>query len=141
MGPKIFTVREANACIPAIEEAFEALDQIRSRLRKVKGKIDVLEMLWGDEIQSEANPDHREHDHYVADVEKLKQDFEGATKRISDLEVVLKSVDSGLVDFYGVIDGRLVFLCWKRGEKSVDFFHHIEEGFAGRQEIAHEYKA
>ena len=140
MGPKIYTVREAEACLPALESAFDSLDQIRSRLRKIKGKIDVLEMLWGEEIHSEANPDHREYDHYVAEVEKLKQDYESATKRIGDLEVVLKSVESGLIDFYGVIDGHLVFLCWKRGEKGVEFFHHLEDGFAGRQAIAHEYK-
>src|SRR5688572_8185176 len=110
MGPKIFTVPEANATLPAVEAAFETLDQIRARLRKVKGKVDVLEMLWGDEIHAETTPDRREYEHYVAEIEKLKQDFESATKRIADLEIVLKSADSGLIDFYGVIDGRLVFL-------------------------------
>src|SRR5262245_11856440 len=141
MGPRIFTVREANACIPAVESAFVAIDEVRHRLKKIKGKLDLLEMLWGDELQSENNPDRREFEHYQADLEKLKQDYESATRRITDMEIVLKSVDNGLVDFYGIIDRHLVFLCWKRGETSVDFYHHLDAGFAGRMEIAHEYKS
>jgi hypothetical protein len=28
-----------------------------------------------------------------------------------------------------------VLLCWKRGEARIDFWHRIEDGFAGRQPI------
>lgn len=135
MGPKIFTVREATSCIPNLEAGFKTLDDIRQRLKKLKGKVDVLEMLWGDELQSDANPDHREHGHYLEEMEKLKQEYEAATRRFVEMEVVLKSVEQGLIDFYGVVDGRLVFLCWKRGEKEIEFFHHLEDGFAGRQAL------
>lgn len=135
MGPKVFTVREANALLPKIEEVFSALEGIRNRLRHLKGKTDVLEMLWGDEVQSDSNPDRREYLHYLSEIEKVKANYEETTKRLADNEVLLKSVEAGLVDFYGVIDGRLVFLCWKRGEKSVEYYHHLEEGFAGRRPI------
>ncbi len=140
MGPKIFTVREATSLIPPIEAALAAMDAVRDRLRKIKAKMDVIEMIWGDEIASDGCPDHREHRHYIDEVEKSKHDYEAATKKVMDMEVVLKSVDNGLVDFYGVIEGRLVFLCWKRGEKSIDFYHHLEDGYGGRREIAAEYK-
>jgi len=135
VGPKIYTVREANRLIGSIEEVFEDLDKVRTRLKFLKNKLEVLEMLWGEEIQSEENPDHKEFLHYMAEVEKAKQDFESTNKRLADMEVMLKSVDAGLVDFYGVVEGRLVFLCWKRGERSVDQYHHIDEGFAGRMPI------
>ena len=132
MGPKIFTPKEANQSIPALESLFEQLDRVRSKLKTVKNKIEVLEMLWGEELQSEQNPDHREFTHYMSEIERAKQEYEGTTKRLADQEVMLKIVDAGLADFYGVIDGRLVFLCWKRGEKSVEHYHHLDEGFAGR---------
>jgi hypothetical protein len=135
MGPKIFTVREASACIPQLEAGFKTLDDVRHRLKKLKGKVDVLEMLWGDEIQADSNPDHREHGHYLEEMEKLKQEYEAATRRFVEMEVVLKSVEQGLIDFYGVVDSRLVFLCWKRGEKEIEYFHHLEDGFAGRQTL------
>ncbi len=141
MGPRVFTVREANALIPRIAQCFIEFDGIRDRLRRVKAKIDVLEMLWADEVQSESNPDNREYRHYVEEVEKSKQAYEAVTRRLVEMEVVLKSVDTGLIDFYGVVESRLVFLCWKRGEKAVDWYHHLEDGYPGRREIPAECRA
>jgi hypothetical protein len=134
----VYTPREANALVPQVDRIMRELDAIRERLRLIKSKVDVLEMIWGDEIQSETNPDRREYVHYMEEIEKTKKEFEGATRKLGDLEAVLKSVEQGLIDFYGVIDGRLVFLCWKRGEKAIEYYHHLEDGFAGRQPIPSE---
>ncbi len=138
MGPRVFTPREANALIPDLNRAFEALDRSRERLRAAKGKLDVLEMIWGEEARNETNPDRREYDHFSAELEQAKKEHDAAIREIADLEGVVKSVEQGLVDFYGVIEGRLVFLCWKRGERAVEYFHHLEEGFPGRQPIPSE---
>jgi len=140
VGPRIFTVREANSFIPELESIFNEMDEIKSAIKRVKSKIDVLEILWGEEIASDNNPDKREYIHYIEELEKLKDEFDKATKKIAERECFLKSADSELVDFYGVIDGRLVLLCYKRGEKSIEFWHHIEAGFAGRQLIPEEVK-
>jgi len=141
MGPRIFTVREANALLPAVEEVLTALDAARNRIRKIKGKMDLLEMLWGDEVTLESNPDYKEHRAYAQELDKAARDHEGVLDRLKDLEVTLKSVETGLIDFYGVIDSRLVFLCWKRGEPEVAWYHQLEDGFAGRREIEPQYKA
>lgn len=135
MGPRIFTAREVNALVPKLGKLFEAVDALKARLRQLKSKMDVLEMIWGEEVQGETNPDHREYLHYVEELEKTKKDYEASVQKFGELEAVIKSLDQGLVDFYGVIDSRLVFLCWKRGETSIEYFHHLEEGFAGRQPI------
>jgi len=135
MGPRIYTAREASALIPKLARAFDDVDEIRQRLKTLKGKMDVLEMIWGEEVQAETNPDHKEHKHYLEEIEQAKKDYDSAGRRIADFEAVVKSIEQGLVDFYGVIDGRLVFLCWKRGEKSIEYYHHLEDGFQGRQPI------
>ena len=124
--------------IPQVEGTFEEMDAVRERLRQVKSKVDVLEMIWGSEIRAETNPERREYMHYMSELEGLKQDFESATRRFTEIGVTVKSVEAGLVDFYGVIDSHLVFLCWKRGEEHVTWYHHVEEGFPGRQEIPEE---
>lgn len=135
MGPRIYTAREANALLPKLARAFDEIDEIRNRLKTSKGKIDVLEMIWGEEVQAETNPDFKEHAHYLEEIERAKKDYDAAGRRIADFEAVVKSIEQGLVDFYGVIDSRLVFLCWKRGEKSIEYYHHLEDGFPGRQPI------
>jgi hypothetical protein len=135
MGPRIYTPREASALVPQITRILKEIEEIRTRLKQIKSKVDVLEMIWGDELGAETNPDHREHAHYLEEIEQSKKSFDAATRKFADMEAVVKSVDQGLIDFYGVIDGRLVFLCWKQGEKSIEFYHHLEDGFPGRQPI------
>ena len=135
MGPRVYSPREATSAIPDLIRIFEDIDRIKDRLKQVKSKMDVLEMIWGDELQAETNPDHREHIHYLEEIERAKKDYDTATRKFADLETVVKSVEQGLVDFYGVIENRLVFLCWRRGEKAVEYYHQLEDGFPGRQPI------
>jgi len=54
---------------------------------------------------------------------------------VQELGVVVKDIDSGLVDFPSVRDGEQVLLCWLLGEDEVAFWHGREDGFAGRQPI------
>jgi hypothetical protein len=49
--------------------------------------------------------------------------------------ILLKDPERGLVDFPSVRDGRPVLLCWKMDEPSVDHWHEVSEGFAGRQPL------
>jgi hypothetical protein len=48
---------------------------------------------------------------------------------------LVKDLDQGLVDFPCRIEGQEAFLCWKLGEKRIDWWHGVEEGFAGRKPI------
>jgi hypothetical protein len=47
----------------------------------------------------------------------------------------IKDLESGLIDFPTIWEGREVFLCWKLGEPEVEFWHEIDAGFAGRQPL------
>ena len=39
-------------------------------------------------------------------------------------------------NLYGRIDDRLVWLCWRYGEQSIDHYHELDAGFAGRKPLA-----
>ena len=41
----------------------------------------------------------------------------------------------GLVDFPGNVDGQDVWLCWKRGETKVNFWHPLDAGYNERQSL------
>jgi hypothetical protein len=59
---------------------------------------------------------------------------EGLTE-IEKLGAHPKDLDLGLVDFPATIDGESVLLCWRFGEKSIDYYHGYTEGFAGRKPL------
>ena len=58
-----------------------------------------------------------------------------ALSRLTDLGVMLRDLQTGLVDFHAMMNDRVVLLCWRRGEESIMHWHSVESGFAGRQPI------
>jgi hypothetical protein len=40
-----------------------------------------------------------------------------------------------LLDFPCEVEGQIILLCWKLGEKSITHWHGTQEGFAGRKPI------
>ena len=76
------------------------------------------------------------------DVRKMKRDliekieaYRDGWREVEELGAVLKDPRLGLLDFYGEVDGKLVWLCWKYGEAECSFFHALEEGFSARRPI------
>jgi hypothetical protein len=67
-------------------------------------------------------------------VEELKR-IERGIKAIQDLGVLVKDINTGLMDFPAVRGGREVFLCWRYDEPRVGFWHELHTGFAGRQPL------
>ena len=64
------------------------------------------------------------------------QDFErlySLVRQIQATGAVLKDINTGLVDFLALRNGREVFLCWRYGEDQIGFWHPVDTGFADRQ--------
>ncbi len=125
MPLKTFTVEEANACIPQLEELLGELQSIRENLHANGPAVEsVLRHAPG-------NGGSRAAGEYLL----LLQQFNAVHSLITDLGCELKDLNLGLVDFPSYRDGTLVYLCWKRGEPRVAYWHPIDAGFAGRQAI------
>jgi hypothetical protein len=57
---------------------------------------------------------------------------------VSELEavdIIVRDVDSGLVDFPSLRHGEEVYLCWLVGEEEIAFWHHLDAGFPGRRPL------
>lgn len=74
-----------------------------------------------------------------ADVQRLAEALEGYVGEIRELGVEIKSLESGIVDFPGEMEGRSVCLCWSIGEERVSHWHEREAGFAGRLPLPPEF--
>ncbi len=70
-----------------------------------------------------------------AEREKAIQRVKDAMGEIDAMGVQVKDLDIGLLDFPCEVDGEIVLLCWKLGEKSITHWHGVAEGFAGRKPI------
>jgi hypothetical protein len=56
-------------------------------------------------------------------------------EQLERLDIVVRDLERGLVDFPALIDGREVYLCWLLDEPQVTHWHGIESGFAGRRRL------
>jgi hypothetical protein len=50
-------------------------------------------------------------------------------------EILVKDLDRGLIDFPSILGGKEIFLCWELGEDDVEFWHNLDDGYAGREKL------
>jgi hypothetical protein len=49
--------------------------------------------------------------------------------------VLLRDIEQGIVDFPHLRDGREVLLCWRLGEKRVQYYHELDTGSHERKPL------
>jgi hypothetical protein len=67
--------------------------------------------------------------------DKALQRLKDAMAEIDAMGVQVKDLDIGLLDFPCEVDGQVILLCWKLGEKAISHWHGVSEGFAGRKPL------
>ncbi len=128
---RYFSVEEANKMLPLVKaivtdivHQFRTVNELKQRLEAVlsdrrRPSID----LYSEELA-------QSHSELEAEEEKLASYIDELTK----LGVELKGPD-GLCDFYSIMDGREVYLCWRLGEAEVMYWHELNAGVAGRKPL------
>lgn len=135
---RAFTLDEAQALLPVLEEVFRRIDRCRERLDAVRDRLQILDVIWGERVQDPANPDHSEFLEARSTVLRLLGEIEaivGEEIVARGLRFPVGGLEHGIVDFPTTWEGRWVFLCWQRGEDSVSVWHEVDGGFAGRRPV------
>jgi hypothetical protein len=134
VSPALFTLEEVNALLERLKPL---MARQMSRRTEIESKLEKLAALLGTQPETieidASDPPH---------VSDLKRDllarvesYQSSWREVEALGAVLKDARAGLVDFYGRVDGKAVWLCWKFGEDAVTHYHNLDEGFAGRRPI------
>ena len=132
---KVFSVTEANALVGPIEEILRGMDRRVVRAQELRELIEDLEQYYGADLAHAPAVDRERHEALWRESQGLTESLNDDIARIHALGCLVKDVATGLVDFHGVVDGALVFLCWKRGEPRVGHYHPLNTGFAGRKPL------
>jgi hypothetical protein len=143
MIKKTFTVEDANRLIPVLEQAFRSIEQKKERVRRHAKKLEVLHLLWGDRVDADENPDHRDFIRYKRAIGKIISEIEQIIQEEilrRGLRFPVGGLENGLVDFPTTYQGRWVYLCWSSGEPQLCYWHETDEGYPGRHEITDEQR-
>ena len=128
---KYFTVEEANKALPLVKaivgdivRQFHTVSELRQR----------LSALTDTHRRPTSDPYSEELAQSQAELEAEEEKLEVFIDELSKLGVELKGPD-GLCDFYSIMDGREVYLCWRLGEPEVMHWHELNAGVAGRKPL------
>lgn len=133
--PRLWSVAEANARLPALRELLPRLKGWAARLGEVHGELARLSRFWGEELGARDSPDHALKERLEAEWTNLGRRMDEAISSLRAEGIEVKQLDTGLVDFYGLVEGELVFLCWRSDEGEVGAFHTLEGGYAARRPL------
>lgn len=132
--PRVFTIEEATALVPELKRL---VGRQMLRQEEIEQRASKLVARTG-----ESPPDLEPGDDDAPDVRALKADlleriaaYREGWHEVAATGAVIKDTRAGLIDFYGQLDGRMVWLCWKLGEDAIEWFHELDSGFSARKRL------
>jgi hypothetical protein len=119
-----FTLEEANAHIPWVVEKLAALRDARERLTDQQARQALTE---GSPTNGGGHPGKQVGEAFV--------ELQNGIAAFDHRGIVLRDLDSGLIDFPSIRADEEVYLCWIDGETEIEFWHSLDAGYAGRQPL------
>ncbi len=125
MRDQPYTVAEANAILPQVRRLVQSILTARAHVIHLQPElwpaVQAAVFNGGSKAVSEAS-------RYIVIIQE-------ALRVLQSLNILVKDINTGLIDFPAERDGQLVLLCWQYDEPSVQFWHDPDTGFAGRKRI------
>ena len=141
MDHRVFTLEAVNALVPQLSTA---VGQQIARRGAIESLVAELGRELGGDVPERIVIDPAD----PTNVRLLKRDlvaeleaYKAGWQAVEEMGAVLKDPRLGLLDFYGEVDGRLVWLCWKYGESECRHYHALSEGFSARRPIGASIKS
>ena len=117
-----------------VDQANAALDWVAERLEKLRSAREQLSDEEARAALGEAAPSNGGGAPGRVVSEAFLQ-LQRTLGELQAMEVVLRDLERGLVDFPAMRDGREVYLCWEAGENEIEFWHDVDAGYGGRRPL------
>ena len=130
---RYYAIDEANAALPEVERILIALRDQREELINLR-----------DRVVAASPPDDETPAPGVAEqiqllrlgMQGLIDQMQAGVARLVELDITLRDIPSGLIDFPALVSGRPIWLCWRLGEGAIEHWHAHDEGFDSRRPLA-----
>lgn len=134
MQIKTFTLSEANALLPKINEDLMRLQAMVSEIEDRHSELRKKKTMYKQSsVSAGAGKDDFFKEESALDFMRIEAEL--LLSNFARKGVQLKMINPGLIDFPAVLDGNNVLLCWKQGEERITHYHGWNDGFMGRKPI------
>ncbi|MCY3801826.1 MAG: DUF2203 domain-containing protein [Chloroflexi bacterium] len=120
---RYFTLDDALTILPEIRGRLLQISRKRAELRGLAAELETT--VRGNGQSQDAQPQFL----------KLVRELEGLVHEVQERGVIVRDLDTGLIDFPSIREGEEIFLCYRLGEETIEFWHGLEEGFPGRKPL------
>jgi hypothetical protein len=138
---RFYDIDEANEALPEVERILLDLRDQRAELIRLRDA--VLQASGPDPEATAAHPGAGEPGSGAADMRLMRLRMQGlidqmqaGVTRLVERDVMLREIETGLIDFPALANGRQIWLCWRLGDGLIDSWHELDDGFAGRRRLA-----
>jgi len=125
MQAKYYTLEAARAALPQVKTLMAQVQEARVEILRLRPDM------WPVLQKAAGNGGNVAAGQILSHFHKMEEGVKG----ILGMGILVKDLDTGLVDFLSVRKGREVYLCWQYGEEDLTFWHDINTGYQGRQPI------
>jgi len=122
---KYYTPKEANEALPKVHPMVEEMMKISEKVRARQPEY------WAVMQKTAGNGGNPELSRCLPEFDRL----DALLHQIQDMGIEVKDLTIGLIDFVAIYEDREVYLCWKFGEESIQYWHELDGGFQGRKLI------
>ena len=119
------TLEEANRVVGLVRPMMREILEIRQAILSRQPEV------WAVVEKAAGNGGSKTASQLVQEFERL----DVLVRQIQAAGAEIKDINSGLVDFLSLREGREVYLCWQFDEEKIQFWHDLDAGFAGRTPI------
>jgi hypothetical protein len=130
---RFYAIDEANGALPDVERILGALRDQRQELIELR-----------DRVVAASPPDDEAPSAEVAErlrllrlsMQGLIDQMQAGVARLVEMDITLRDIATGLIDFPALVSGRPIWLCWRLGEGDVAHWHPHDEGFDTRRPLS-----
>ena len=130
---RYYGIDEANAALPEVERILIALRDQREELINLR-----------DRVVAASPPDDETPTAGAAEqirllrlgMQGLIDQMQAGVARLVEMDITLRDIATGLIDFPALVTGRPIWLCWRLGEADVANWHPHDEGYDSRQPLS-----
>lgn len=130
---RYYGIDEANGLLPEVERILAALRDQRTELIELRDRVVTL-----------SPPDDETPTAAAAErirllrlgMQGLIDQMQAGVARLVELDITLRDISTGLIDFPALVSGRPIWLCWRLGEGNIDAWHPLDEGYDARRPLS-----
>lgn len=123
MKGKIYTIDEVNKILPLVRPI---VTDLVAQYNNLSTALKVYDSVKSDGIAERIE---------ISSVEVAKEvdALQLLIKEVESLGGTVKDYEQGGIDFYGEVDGKIIYFCWLLSDANITMYHDVEQGFSSRR--------